>query len=129
MVTKGIKKLQELAAEIKNEFLTRLAATNSNKDTQIHTTDLTTQYEEDKEMWKAEKTSLESYISELEQRLAYYEKESSKSMTFPNMMMQYPPQVIPPWLPTMVSIPPYAYPAPPPFQPTPTSLQAPFKET
>jgi len=69
VVIKGIKKLQELYNRISSTDVT-LSPDNS-KIVQEELYD-------DKEMWKAEKTSLESYIKELENRLAYYEEAQEK---------------------------------------------------
>jgi len=73
IVTKTIQKLQDLAVDIKKEFLELIKPLSI---TQSQSRDL-------QESWKAEKVGLENYIKNLEQRLSKYENIYQNSSSLP----------------------------------------------
>jgi len=85
-VSKGVKRLQDLAADLRKEFMelikpippffsSKLKLSHESVEQVKKPVDWEMQYKDEKEMWVAEKASMESYIKELEQRLQYYEKQ------------------------------------------------------
>jgi len=126
-VNKGVKKLQVLAADLKREFMELVKPIPpfiSSKLKLSHEAaepkpDWEKQYKDEKEMWVAEKSSMESYIKELEQRLQYYEKQQDSPKEQPRMNVS-PPQTNPE-PPKPIVMPP-TFVVPPQPQPQPVIL-------
>jgi len=125
-VSKGVKRLQDLAADLRREFMelikpippffsSKLKLSSEALAEEVKKpVDWETQYKDEKEMWVAEKASMESYIKELEQRLQYYEKQQAPKEQ--QQQVQQPPQSNP-------EAPKPVFVAPPTFVPQPLPQQ------